>query len=253
MGSSYLLAHGLGKPCASAKAIIEFPPGRYRVWVRTEDSVAETRMGRFGQFRVLVDGQPLDEPFGTKGDGGIGSARRARPANPRTASERRVAGPDGLHLAYGRDLLHDDPSHPPPPQAGDEMRRWREQLLGLPQPPPAAGEFDVVVVGGGIAGCSAAVTAARLGCRVALVQNRPVLGGNNSPEIGVHTGPWEFRGNSSRPNWPGTMDTDPQIQVGGAGRSGCRGQTPGGCRSGRRSSSSWAGTCSAPKSRTTAS
>ncbi|WP_144756648.1 FAD-dependent oxidoreductase [Curtobacterium pusillum] len=44
---------------------------------------------------------------------------------------------------------------------------------------------DVVVVGGGLAGVSAAVAAARLGSSVALVTNRPVLGGNSSSEVRV--------------------------------------------------------------------
>ncbi|WP_407320258.1 FAD-dependent oxidoreductase [Isoptericola halotolerans] len=46
-------------------------------------------------------------------------------------------------------------------------------------------QADVVVVGGGLAGVSAAVAAARLGRRVALVNNRPVLGGNSSSEVRV--------------------------------------------------------------------
>ena len=45
---------------------------------------------------------------------------------------------------------------------------------------------DVCVVGGGMAGLAAAVTAARQGARVALIQDRPVLGGNASGEIRVH-------------------------------------------------------------------
>jgi hypothetical protein len=36
-----------------------------------------------------------------------------------------------------------------------------------------------------MAGCCAAVSAARLGCRVALIHDRPVLGGSNSPESRV--------------------------------------------------------------------
>mgnify|MGYP006279303751 CR=1 FL=1 len=48
--------------------------------------------------------------------------------------------------------------------------------------------FDLVVVGGGIAGCVAATAAARLGLGVSLVQNRPVLGGNASSEIGLLMG-----------------------------------------------------------------
>jgi hypothetical protein len=44
---------------------------------------------------------------------------------------------------------------------------------------------DVTVIGGGLSGVCAAIAAARLGRRVALVQNRPVLGGNSSSEIRV--------------------------------------------------------------------
>lgn len=43
--------------------------------------------------------------------------------------------------------------------------------------------FDVVVVGGGIAGLCAAVAAARNGARTGLIQDRPMLGGNASSEI----------------------------------------------------------------------
>lgn len=46
-------------------------------------------------------------------------------------------------------------------------------------------ESDITVVGGGLAGVAAAIAAARLGKRVALVTNRPVLGGNSSSEIRV--------------------------------------------------------------------
>ena len=47
-------------------------------------------------------------------------------------------------------------------------------------------EVDFCVVGGGLAGLCAAVAAARHGAKVALVQDRPVLGGNASSEIRMH-------------------------------------------------------------------
>ena len=47
------------------------------------------------------------------------------------------------------------------------------------------GNYDVIVIGGGAAGTVAAIAAARLGCFVALVQDRPVLGGNSSNEVRV--------------------------------------------------------------------
>jgi len=43
--------------------------------------------------------------------------------------------------------------------------------------------YDLVVVGGGMAGVCCAITAARQGIMVALIQDRPVLGGNASSEV----------------------------------------------------------------------
>ena len=45
---------------------------------------------------------------------------------------------------------------------------------------------DLTVVGGGMAGVSTALAAARHGLKVALVNDRPVLGGNTSSELRVH-------------------------------------------------------------------
>lgn len=47
-------------------------------------------------------------------------------------------------------------------------------------------ETDVLVAGGGIAGVCAAISAARNGASVILIQDRPVLGGNASSEIRMH-------------------------------------------------------------------
>ena len=82
-------------------------------------------------------------------------------------------------------LFTTDAKFIPPKDPDEKMATWRRRLLGLPEVPLSAGQFDIVVVGGGIAGCSAALTAARLGLQVTFIQNRPVLGGNASPEIGI--------------------------------------------------------------------
>ena len=54
-----------------------------------------------------------------------------------------------------------------------------------------------MVTGGGIAGTCAAITAARLGLKVALIEDRPVLGGNNSSEVRV----W-LQGARNEEPWP---------------------------------------------------
>src|SRR5580692_11470846 len=58
---------------------------------------------------------------------------------------------------------------------------------------------DLVVVGGGLAGVCSAVTAARHGLRVALIQDRPVLGGNASSEVRLWVlGATSHMGNNNR-------------------------------------------------------
>ena len=47
-------------------------------------------------------------------------------------------------------------------------------------------ECEILVAGGGMAGCCAAIAAARCGARVVLCQDRSVLGGNASSEVRMH-------------------------------------------------------------------
>ncbi|MFZ4457042.1 MAG: FAD-dependent oxidoreductase [Bacteroidales bacterium] len=59
--------------------------------------------------------------------------------------------------------------------------------------------YDLVVVGGGIAGVCCAITAARQGIKVALIQDRPVLGGNASSEVRLWVlGATSHMGNNNR-------------------------------------------------------
>jgi hypothetical protein len=185
MGSPYLLAHGLGIPVTGATATVAIPePGAYRVWVRTKDWVARWRApGTPGRFQVLIDGKPLAETFGTRGadwfwhDGG--SVRLDK-------KEIKLALCDltGFGGRCDAILLSNDPAFVPPnePKA---LAAFRRKALNLPDEPPTVGDHDLVVVGGGVAGCCAAVSAARFGLKVVLIQDRPVLGGNSSSEVRV--------------------------------------------------------------------
>lgn len=184
MGSPYLLAHGMGEPVADATREFDVPAaGAYRVWVRTRDWVAPWKVeGAPGKFQVLVNGEALDVTFGTEGeawhwqDGGS-----VELSGMSTVTLHDLTGFEGRCDAV---LLHPDPAFVPP-EGGDDLEELRAQWLGLPSEPEDGGRFDLVVVGGGTAGTSAAVTAARLGLTVALVQDRPVLGGNASSEVRV--------------------------------------------------------------------
>ena len=60
-------------------------------------------------------------------------------------------------------------------------------------------DCDFVVAGGGLAGTCCAITAARAGIRVALIQDRPVLGGNASSEVRMWVlGATSHMGNNNR-------------------------------------------------------
>ena len=70
-----------------------------------------------------------------------------------------------------------------------ERRECRETVL----------DCDLAIIGGGIAGVCCAVTAAREGLRVVLVNDRPVLGGNASSEIRLWVlGATSHMGNNNR-------------------------------------------------------
>jgi hypothetical protein len=185
MGSPYLLAHGLGQPVADATTTVTVPAaGVYRVFVRTKDWVGRwNARGTPGRFEVLVNGVPLLERFGTRF-----AEWMWHPGGTVAITNRQVqlalrdlTGFDGRCDAV---LLTDDPGFIPSNDSSP-LASWRRQWAGLPTAPAEAGAFDLVVVGGGYAGTCAAIAAARLGCKVALIQDRPVLGGNGSSEVRV--------------------------------------------------------------------
>ena len=194
MGSPYALAHGLGQPVADAKTTVDFPAeGNYRIWVRTRDWVAPWKkpmtppamkaVGTPGKFQVLVNGKALETLFGTTNaawhwqDGGTVTVPKGRV----TLALHDLTGFEGRCDAVLFSTVHSLT----PPKEDPDMAVFRRTLLGYPKTPADAGEYDLVVVGGGMAGCCTAISAARHGCRVALIQNRPVLGGNNSSEVRV--------------------------------------------------------------------
>jgi hypothetical protein len=184
MGSPYLMAHGLGQPVRDAETTVMFPQrGKYRVWVRTFDWVPRWKArGAPGKFQVVIEGRPLPAVFGTIGenwewqDGGTVEIVK----NELTVTLRDLSGFNGRC-----DAIYFSTEASPPPNETGTLEKWRLATLGLPPEPEDAGEFDLVVCGGGYSGMGAAISAARMGCKVALIQNRPVLGGNGSSEVRV--------------------------------------------------------------------
>lgn len=186
MGSPYLMAHGMGTPVADASTTLAFPEiGTYRVFVRTRNWTAPWSDQAAGLFQVWINGQALGKKFGTGSkdwtwiDGGSIEVNKLE----------TVVSLHDLTGFNGRcDVLYftTDPG-PAPPDSMEGMATLRAKLTDMDQE-AVENSFDFVVVGGGMAGTCAAISAARLGLKVALIQNRPVLGGNNSSEVRVHLG-----------------------------------------------------------------
>ena len=207
MGSPFLLAHGLGVPVKDATTTLRLPQsGTYRLWVRTRDWVAPWKApGAPGRFQVLLDGKPVEAVFGTKGanwhwqDGGTVKLDKKEV----TLALHDLTGFEGRCDA----LVFSDEEGLQPPEELEALAAFRRKHLSHPPEPESAGSFDVVVVGGGIAGTCAALSAARSGLKVAFIQDRPVLGGNNSSEVRV----W-LQGARNKAPWPRIGDIVAELE-----------------------------------------
>lgn len=189
MGSPYLIAHGLGNPVKDASTEVTFPKvGEFKLWVRTKNWVekfsgevdATTAPGR---FQVKLGEAAVPHEFGKSGaawqweDGGTVTI---------TDLKTKVSLVDltGFNGRCDAILFSSDPDFVPD-NSSEVLPAWRRTMLGIPAEATTEGPFDIVFIGGGYSGACGAVSAARMGLKVALIQNRSVLGGNGSSEVRV--------------------------------------------------------------------
>jgi hypothetical protein len=180
------MAHGMGRPVSDASTAVDIPEsGRWHIYVRTFNWTSPwTLQAGPGAFKVKVGSKTLKTVLGTSGDSWqwqyAGSLNLK--AGQSSVSLCDLTGFNGRCDA----IFMTNQDGLTPPEAEDELAAFRLRMLDLPE--PQVKKYEFVVVGGGIAGMCAATAAARLGCKVALVNDRPVLGGNNSAEVRVHLG-----------------------------------------------------------------
>jgi hypothetical protein len=204
MGSAYIMAHGSGSPVADAVTEVEIPvSGKYSVWARTRNWNAEwtalrkdcrnkSAIPAAGRFRIAVGGMELPSVMGV-GDSAwswrkAGEVELAK--GPVKVALRDLTGFNGRCDAV---CLTADPDFEAP-----ERARLKAQGAPAADDPVV---YDLVVCGGGVSGCCAALAASRYGLKTLLIQDRGVLGGCNSSEIRVsaggfmHVGPYPQLGN----------------------------------------------------------
>lgn len=184
MGSPFLLAHGIGKPVQDASTEVMIPKkGVWHVYARTWNWCSPWKTKEApGRFKVAVNGVVLDNELGMgkqwdweyAGSVGINDKSNTVTLKDLTGFEGRC---DAILFTKDKNAVI--------PNRKEDLPAFRKQLLNIPAKPEDGGHYDLVVVGAGTAGLSAAIKGAREGLKVALINNRPVPGGNNSTEIRV--------------------------------------------------------------------
>ncbi len=183
MGSTYMMAHGMGNPVDNASTNIKIEnKGIYHIWARTKNWVPGD-WAPPGRFKIAINKQHLENELGLGPRWDWEYAGSVDITTDRTIVE--LVDLTGFN---GRcDVIYFSQENIPPPNEIEELDMWRMEKLKESAEPEIVKSYDLIVTGGGLAGCAAAIAAAEQGLKVALIHDRPVLGGNASSEIRVHT------------------------------------------------------------------
>ncbi|AUP78517.1 FAD-dependent oxidoreductase [Flavivirga eckloniae] len=183
MGSPYLMAHGMGNPVSNAMTSVKFKKkGNYHVWARTKNWVPGNWQAP-GRFKIIVNGKTLETTFGLTSGWSWEYAGVVNIESKKVSIELK-----DLTGFNGRcDAIYFSESKQKPPSDIEKLKAWRAEKLSENTSPSKEKTYDLVITGGGIAGCAAAIAASERGLHVALIHDRPLLGGNASSEIRVHT------------------------------------------------------------------
>lgn len=183
MGGVYLLAHGLGRPVEDASMCFHCEEdGDYHVYAYTFNWVAPWHRDMApGQFEIAIGDQRTcilgtrNEHWGWEYGGRlhIRQGECTLRIHDLTGFEGRIA-----YIFISRDEVR------LPEDGHDVLSFYISNVIK----DKTIYDFDLVCVGGGFAGMCSSIAAARGGVKVALVQDRPMVGGNNSSEIRVWLG-----------------------------------------------------------------
>ena len=183
MGSSYLMAHGMGVPVKNASTeVVVNSPGKYHVWSRSRNW-APGNWTAPGRFQIQINDKLLENTLGLQAGWNWEYAGEIEISS----KEIKVELVDLTGFNGRCDAIYFSQIKEAPPISLEKLKTWRTNLIAEVPNPQTIKEYDLVITGGGIAGCAAAIAAAEAGLIVALIHDRPVLGGNASSEVRVHT------------------------------------------------------------------
>lgn len=182
MGQGYLMADSVDGPVSPALKEFDVKEGgRYRIFIRTKNwCVGYDPDGLI----VSVDGKKAGHTSGMMqisnwyfeigGDFDLKAGKHIL----------RIYDTTGWFGRFAAIVITNDFDFYPSP----EKSRWMAQRAEIKNLNPDItnhGHYDLAIVGGGVPAVTAAITAARHGLKVAVVYDRPVLGGNGSDEGNV--------------------------------------------------------------------
>ena len=193
MGQAYLLEDAVGTPGNAAKTAFTVQEGGYyRVFVRTKNWLPDETPD---SLCVSVDTVSSQNKVGTAHIHGWHFAYGGDFLLSPGRHLLSLTSSAGWFARFAAVVITNDMDYLPSP----EKARWqkdREQYFYYPETntalfnkdiftPLVHEKTDLIVVGAGAAGITAAIAAARLGLKTILVSDRPVLGGNGSEEVSV--------------------------------------------------------------------
>ena len=186
IGSSYLMAHGMGRPVADAKTFFQVgSEGEYKIYALTRDWTKQWDVKvPAGQFKVLIDDVDFGNVLGVESKEWKWQycGKKYLLKGRHQIALRDLTGFNGRCDAL---FLTDVETAPSDSRADIEKLRRR---LNYKEIVDFEGIFDLIVVGGGIAGICTALSAVWSGVDTLLIHDRGILGGCNSSEVRVCLG-----------------------------------------------------------------
>jgi hypothetical protein len=182
MGEAYLMANGVGEAVEPAgTTFFTAEEGYYRVHVRTKNWLCEynpdglvIEIDGIRSKHICAEAHIKDWYFEIGGDFLLQKGKHTL----------KIYDTLGWFARFASVVITNDYDFTPSKEIGMLMRQ-RAEIKHLDPTVKSMGDYELIVVGGGVGGVVTAITAARYGLKTALLNDRPVLGGNASDEANV--------------------------------------------------------------------
>lgn len=181
MGQGYLIADGAGMPVCPAKTSFSvLEAGMYRFFIRTKNWCPDYAPDG---LQIVVDGVKSEHICGKMHSQGWYFEIAADFDLKAGEHKLEIFNTDGWFARFAAVVITGDYNFYPSRDV-EKLLKQRALIKGIKSDIQKS-QFELIVVGGGVAGITAAITAARYGVKTALVNDRPILGGNGSDEAHV--------------------------------------------------------------------